>query len=134
MNKKNGGLRRHRATHRADLLTPNPPYRSGERPYHPSLDHLRHERLGSPTLPKRGGLKCPQLVAFLTSTTPTAFTRLLARIGLPSRSTSMLRTISPPPGMAQVWNFSVLGSKRTMVLGRAADSQYQMPPLVAAMP
>src|SRR5262245_32220144 len=27
----------------------------------------------------------------------------------------MLRTMSPPPGIAQLWNFSVLRSKRTML-------------------
>ena len=46
----------------------------------------------------------------------------------------MLRTMSPPPGMAQVWNFSVLGSKRTMVFGLAPDSLYQSAPLVKTMP
>ena len=36
---------------------------------------------------------------------------------LPSRVVIMLRTTPPPDGMAQVWNFSVLGSKRTSVFG-----------------
>ncbi len=45
--------------------------------------------------------------------------------GLPSGVTSMLRTMSPPPGIAQLWNFSLAGSKRTMVFGLAPDSLYQ---------
>ena len=55
--------------------------------------------------------------------------RLLAVTGLPSGVTSILRTMSPPPGMAQLWNFSVFGSKRTMVFGLANDSLYQSAPL-----
>src|SRR5450631_4133620 len=46
----------------------------------------------------------------------------------------MLRTMSPPPGIAQLWNFSVLGSKRTIVFGLAKDSLYQSAPLVKTMP
>src|ERR1700722_969119 len=46
----------------------------------------------------------------------------------------MLRTMSPPPGIAQVWNFSVPGSKRTMVFGLALDSLYHTAPLVKTMP
>src|SRR5205085_9865789 len=45
--------------------------------------------------------------AYLISTSPTWLVRLLAVTGLPSGVTSMLRTMSPPPGMAQLWNFSV---------------------------
>src|ERR1700722_1168586 len=86
----------------------------------------------APRMHVRGGAR--RAHAYLTSTTPTWLARLLARIGLPSRLTSMLRTMSPPPGIGQLWNFSVLGSNRTMVFGFAPDSQYQMPPLVAAMP
>src|SRR6202521_6065462 len=48
--------------------------------------------------------------------------------------TSILRTMSPPPGIAHVWNFSVLGSKRTIVFGFAKDSLYQSAPLVKTMP
>src|SRR5690348_3580534 len=69
-----------------------------------------------------------------TSTRPTWFTRLFAVTGLPSCVTDMLRTMSPPPGMAQDWNFSVFGSKRTMVFGLANDSLYQSAPLVKTMP
>src|SRR3954454_981300 len=58
------------------------------------------------------------------STRPTAFTRLLAITGMPSWVTAMLRTISPPPGIAQLWNFSLCGSKRTIVFGLAFDSLY----------
>src|SRR3954463_8634680 len=67
-------------------------------------------------------------------TSPTWLTRLLASTGLPSGVTSMLRTISPPPGIAQDWNLSVFGSKRTIVLGLAPDSLYQSAPLVKTMP
>jgi hypothetical protein len=41
----------------------------------------------------------------------------------------MLRTTPPPPGMIQLWNFSVLISNRTSTFGRIADSTYQMAPL-----
>ena len=44
---------------------------------------------------------------------------------LPSRVTIMLRTTPPPDGIAQVWNVSVDGSKRTNVFGRTPDSLYQ---------
>src|SRR6516225_2780194 len=54
--------------------------------------------------------------------------------GLPSGVTSMLRTMSPPPGIAQLWNFSVAGSKRTIVFGLAPDSLYHTAPLVKTMP
>jgi hypothetical protein len=37
----------------------------------------------------------------------------------------MLRTTPPPDGIAQVWNVSVDGSKRTNVFGRTPDSLYQ---------
>src|ERR1700686_3222583 len=40
----------------------------------------------------------------------------------------------PPSGMVQVWNFSVLGSKRTILLGRVLDSTYQMTSLITVMP
>src|ERR1700730_18438455 len=46
----------------------------------------------------------------------------------------MLRTMSPPPGIAHVWNFSAFGSKRTIVFGLAKDSLYQSAPLVKTMP
>ena len=52
------------------------------------------------------------------------FTPLSAMTRFPSRVVIMLRTTPPPPGMIQVWNFSVLGSNRTSVLGRTADSLY----------
>src|SRR5579871_3629404 len=86
-----------------------------------------------PALPHQGGGSAggvPPLLHFI-STMPTSLARLLASSTLPSRVTSMLRTMSPPrrPGIAQVWNFSVLGSKRTMVFGLAYDSQYHSAPL-----
>src|SRR5262245_47801592 len=72
--------------------------------------------------------------AHFTSTSPTSLVRLLASTGFPSRVTSILRTMSPPPGMAQLWNFSVLGSKRTMVLGLAPDSLYHTASFVKTIP
>src|SRR5712691_4294578 len=47
----------------------------------------------------------------------TALTRLLARTKLPSLVTDVLRTMLPPPGIAQLWNFVLPGSKRTTVFG-----------------
>src|SRR5207302_5215493 len=84
--------------------------------------------------PAAYGAPASNVQAYLISTSPIWFTRLLARATLPSRVTSTLRTISPPPGIVQVWNFSVFGSKRTIVFGLASDSLYQMAPLVNAMP
>ena len=40
----------------------------------------------------------------------------------------------PPPGIAQLWNCAVLGSKRTTVFGVDPDSLYQMISLIAEMP
>src|SRR5262249_399178 len=47
---------------------------------------------------------------------------------LPSSVVLMLRTTPPPPGMIQLWNFSVLRSKRTSTFGLIADSTYQIAP------
>src|SRR5215470_1600305 len=69
-----------------------------------------------------------------TSTRATRLTPLSAIAILPSRNTLMLRTTPPPPGMIQLWNFSVFGSKRTIVFGRIADSLYQMTPFTCTMP
>src|SRR6202035_842693 len=63
-----------------------------------------------------------------------SFIRLLASRKLPSRVTDVLRTMFPPPGIAQLWKFSVLGSKRTTVFGVDPDSLYQMMSLIAEMP
>src|SRR5262249_34329663 len=76
----------------------------------------------------------PRNDGYLISTKVTAFTRLFASTALPSRVTSMLRTMSPPPGIAQVWNFCVCGSNRTTVFGLAKDSLYHSAPLVKTMP
>ena len=73
-------------------------------------------------------------IHFAILTRVTSLTRLLARTKLPSLVTSVLRTMLPPPGIAQLWNFSVLGSKRTTVFGAASDSLYQMTSLIAEMP
>src|SRR5207245_10430388 len=59
---------------------------------------------------------------FRILTSVTALTRLLASTKSPSRVTEVLRTMLPPPGIAQLWNFSVLGSKRTTVFGVGPDS------------
>ena len=64
----------------------------------------------------------------------TLFTRLFASTKLPSSVTDVLRTMLPPPGIAQLWNFAVLGSKRTMVFGVEPDSLYQMTSLIVEMP
>ena len=37
----------------------------------------------------------------------------------------MFLTMPTPEGMAQLWNFSVFGSKRTSVSGLMPDSLYQ---------
>jgi hypothetical protein len=71
---------------------------------------------------------------FLIVTNVTVFTKLFARTNLPSRVTEVLRTILPPPGIGQLWNFAVFGSKRTIVFGVAFDSLYQMTSLIAEMP
>src|SRR5713101_100778 len=64
----------------------------------------------------------------------TALTKLLASTKSPSRVTEVLRTMLPPPGIAQLWNFSILGSKRTIVFGVDPDSLYQMMSLITEMP
>src|SRR5262249_53021334 len=69
-----------------------------------------------------------------TRTRPTLFTPLSAMTRLPSRVDFMLRTTPPPPGIVQLWNFSVFMSKRTSTLGRIADSTYQMAPLRYVIP
>src|SRR5882672_6351687 len=69
-----------------------------------------------------------------TVTKVTVLTRLLASTKLPSFVTSVLRTMLPPPGIVQLWNFSILGSKRTTVFGFASDSLYQMTSLIAEIP
>src|SRR6266849_2763736 len=71
---------------------------------------------------------------FFIVTNVMPFTRLLASMKLPSRVTDVLRTMFPPPGIAQLWNFAVLGSKRTTVFGVDPDSLYQMLSLIAEMP
>src|SRR6266700_2265516 len=71
---------------------------------------------------------------FFIVTSVMPFTRLLASMKLPSRVTDVLRTMFPPPGIAQLWNFAVLGSKRTTVFGVDPDSLYQMMSLIAEMP
>src|SRR5437016_8126211 len=64
-----------------------------------------------------------------TRTKPTLFTPLSAIVRFPSRVDFILRTTPPPPGIFQLWNFSVLMSNRTSTLGRIADSTYQIAPL-----
>ena len=67
-------------------------------------------------------------------TSVTALTRLLASTKSPSRVTEVLRTMLPPPGIVQLWNFSVFGSKRTTVFGVVPDSLYQMTSWMAEIP
>lgn len=67
-------------------------------------------------------------------TSVTVLARLLASTRLLSLVTEVLRTILPPPGRGQLWNFSVSGSKRTTVFGLASDSLYQMASPMAEMP
>src|SRR6185369_16420665 len=88
----------------------------------------------------RGQHAAPPVVGFASAsvyfwilTRVTSLVRLLASTKSPSRVTSVLRTMLPPPGMVQVWNFSLLGSKRTTVFGEASDSLYQMMPWIAEM-
>src|SRR5262249_37664921 len=71
---------------------------------------------------------------FDNSTSPTLLTPLSAIAILPSFVGMMLRTTPPPPGMIHVWNFSVFGSKRTIVFGRTADSLYQITSFSDVMP
>src|SRR5438876_885001 len=59
-------------------------------------------------------------------TRPTLFTPLSAIARLPSGVDFILRTTPPPPGIVQLWNFSVLMSNRTRTFGRIADSTYQI--------
>src|SRR5918912_71707 len=73
-------------------------------------------------------------VPSLISTSATRLTPLHASARLPSRVTDTLRTTPPPDGIAQVWNFSVFGSKRTIVFGFTPDSLYQTTSLMDAMP
>ena len=58
----------------------------------------------------------------------------MASTRLPFGAAIMWRTTPPPDGMAQDWNFSVLGSNRTSVLGLTADSLYQMMSFATVMP
>ena len=71
---------------------------------------------------------------FFTSTTPILLTPLPAIQMLPFLSGIMWRTTPPPDGMTQLWNFSVLGSKRTMVFGLTPDSFYQMMSFATVIP
>src|SRR6266702_8707521 len=77
---------------------------------------------------------CRVLSYFGILTSVTVFTRLLASTKLPSFVTEVLRTMLPPPGIVQLWNFWVLGSKRTTVFGLASDSLYQMTSWIDDMP
>ena len=74
------------------------------------------------------------LAYFFIVTSVTWFIKLFARTKLPSRVTEVFRTIFPPPGIGQVWNFSVLGSNLTTMFGVAFDSLYQITSLMAEIP
>src|SRR5580700_2234531 len=69
-----------------------------------------------------------------TVTSATIFSPLSVRTSLPSAKCIMLRITPPPPGMSQVWNFSVLGSKRTNVFGFTPDSLYHTIPFTIVIP
>src|SRR2546427_4512199 len=56
----------------------------------------------------------------------TLFRSLLASTKSPSCVTEVLRTMLPPPGIAQLWNFSVLGSKRDRKSTRLNSSHSQI--------
>src|SRR6266702_2193294 len=87
----------------------------------------------SPSAPASPGdeirLYC-DLTLLLSWTKATRFRPLQAITRLPSGVAIMLRTTPPPDGITQVWNFSVLGSKRTSVFGLTPDSLYQTTPLI----
>src|SRR5262245_45597448 len=76
----------------------------------------------------------PKSAHRFTSTSATRLTPLHAITRFPSGVAIMWRTTPPPDGITQVWNFSVLGSKRTNVFGLTADSLYQMTSSDAVMP
>jgi hypothetical protein len=63
---------------------------------------------------------------FMIITNARAFTKLFARTNLPSRVTEVLRTILPPPGIGQLWNFAVFGSKRTIMFGVACQIEFRL--------
>src|SRR5215470_17769322 len=74
------------------------------------------------------------IVYFPISTSPTMLRALSAITIFPSRVVIIFRTTPPPAGIAQLWNFSVFGSKRTSVFGLTADSLYQIAPLRNVIP
>src|SRR5438128_4997893 len=124
------------ARDRAGVLAPS---------HAPALAAHRHPRV-SPRLHagQRPRLVDRKVIPLLSSapsgshfdilTKVTALTRLLASRKLPSLVTDVLRTMLPPPGMAQLWNRVLLGSKRTTVFGVEPDSLYQMISSMAEMP
>src|SRR5262249_50599673 len=69
-----------------------------------------------------------------TMTKPTLLTPLSAITRFPSGVAFMFLTTPPPPGMAQLWNFSDLISNRTRTFGRIADSTYQIAPFRYVIP
>src|SRR6266581_4718781 len=103
----------------------------------PSIRCSRSRRPRNPPrarLAQAGRWRILRPAHFFIVTSVMPFTRLLASMKLPSRVTDVLRTMFPPPGIAQLWNFAVLGSKRTTVFGVDPDSLYQMMSLIAEMP
>src|SRR6266436_1650306 len=68
------------------------------------------------------------------STMPTMLMPLIAIAIWPSRVGIMWRTMPPPLGICQVWNFSVLGSNRTRLFGRVFDSTYQILSSITVIP
>src|SRR5439155_25476395 len=94
-------------------------------PDDPPIGETSLDRAGTPAL--EGSY-------FPIFTSVTVFTRLFASTKSPSRVTDVLRTMLPPPGSCQLWNFVILGSKRTIVFGVVPDSLYQITSWIAEMP
>src|SRR5215471_6079411 len=69
-----------------------------------------------------------------TRTSATLLTPLSAMTRFPSGVAFMFLTTPPPPGIAQLWNFSDLISNRTRTFGRIADSTYQIAPFRYVIP
>ena len=93
---------------------------------------VRARVIRTPGSRSSGSMPVRPHLSMVTSVMP--LTRLLASRKLPSRVTDVLRTMLPPPGIAQLWNVSVFGSKRTTVFGVDPDSLYQITSLIADMP
>jgi len=72
-------------------------------------------------------LAIAQFASLAISTNAIVSTPPHASARLPLDVVAMLRTTPPPEGIGHRSNFSLLGSKRTSMLGDIADSAYQIP-------